>query len=451
MATHGPQPDCSPATAPPPPRMDRRIVAALLLTTAAFSVAPILNNLVGKVFNKDYSLWYQIGRIVMHGEQIYPKDGRPFPFMYPPPAAAMLGVLSGLGSLGMILVLLLVNATAWGASILLAVKLTTGKALGQPRLLYLLPALATGVYVHDIFLLGQPNLLLLACMLAAFACLRARWDVPAGMLVAFAAAVKAFPVLAIGYLVYRRRWRATAATVVTLAAFLIVLPIPFRGPSRAWDDLQTWTRGMVLKYDAGSIAQRPERSYSFKNQSLVALANRMLRPIPADGESRQDWKVNVASLDFRGVNVVIVAASLALCGFYLGTMPRGGRRSESTDAVEQAMLLLMILFFSPLAFNYFFVWLLYPLTVATRLALDAPRGSSLRAARVGWLVAALAILALPIGLPRVAQAYGNEFGAALLLMIGLGLSLRAEGRAAAALGVDARPLGAAPRDLPMAA
>ena len=44
------------------------------------------------------------------------------------------------------------------------------------------------------------------------------------------------------------------------------------------------------------------------------------------------------------------------------------------------------------------------------------------------------VLALPIGLPRVAQAYGNEFGAALLLMIGLGLGLRAEWRTAAARG-----------------
>ncbi len=427
IGTPRPEPSPEPPT-PTRPWLARVFLAHLLVAMIAFSVAPVLNCVRGKVFNKDYSLWYQIGRMAARGDAIYPKDGRPFPFMYPPPAAAMLGVLSKLGYTPMVVALLLVNSAAWALCLMLAVKLATGRATGQHPLLYLLPALATGVYVHDIFLLGQPNLLLLACMLGSFICLRTRRDGWAGALIAFAAAVKAFPILAVGYLVYRRRWKATAATVVTLSAFLLLAPIPFRGPSRAWDDLQTWTRGMVLKYDAGSIAQRPERSYSFKNQSLVATANRLLRSIPADGETSQSWKVNLASLDFHGVNLVILLASATLCGFYLVCMPDRRRRTSATDATEQAMLLLMILFFSPLAFNYFFVWLLYPLTIATKCVLDAPPRSPLKAIRMTWLAATLVILALPIGLPKVAQAYGNEFVAALSLLLGLGFALRADVR-----------------------
>ena len=107
------------------------------------------------------------------------------------------------------------------------------------------------------YLLGQPNLLLLCLMLGAFACLRGGRPWSAGALVGLAAGIKAFPVLALGYLVYRRQWKATAATVVTLAALLLVLPMPFRGPAKAWGDLVVWTKGMVLKYDEGQIAQRP--------------------------------------------------------------------------------------------------------------------------------------------------------------------------------------------------
>jgi len=407
---------------------EARILAALIAAMIAFSVAPIVNCLIGKEFNKDYTLWYQVGGWVLRGQEIYPKDGRPFPFMYPPPAAAMLGVLSTLGYLPLVVILLLVNSAAWAACILLAVGLVTGRAFRQHPLLYLVPTLAVAPYVHDTFLLGQPNLLLLACMLGAFACLRRRYPGGAGVLIAFAAAVKAFPILALGYLVYRRHWRATAVTLVALAAFLIVVPIPFRGPARAWDDLKTWTGGMVLKYDAGSIAQRPERSYSFKNQSLVALANRLLRPIPADGEAKQTWTVNVADLDFRTINAVIAAAGLGLCGFYVAAMPRPARRTARTDAIEFAMLLLLILFFSPLSFNYFFVWLLYPLTVAMELILSAPAGSRSRAARVAWLAATVTVMALPIPFPRVAQACGSEFFAGLILLIGLGCELRRSGR-----------------------
>ena len=412
-----------------PGRHEARILVALAIAMIAFWVAPILNCLREKPFNKDYTLWYLVGQQVLRGEEIYPKDGRPFPFMYPPPCASMLGVLSTLGPLPMILILLLVNSAAWVGCIFLAAKLATGRAWRRHPLLYLVPTLAVGVYVHDIFLLGQPNLLLLACMLGAFACLRRRAGGAAGVLIAFAAAVKAFPIMAVGYLVYRRHWRATAVTLAALAAFLVVVPMPFRGTAQAWDDLKTWTGGMVLKYDSGGIAQRPERSYSFKNQSVVALANRLLRPIPGDGEAKETWTVNIADLDFRSINAVIAATGLGLCGFYVAAMPRRARRTAQTDAIETAMLLLLILCFSPLSFNYFFVWLLYPLTVAMHLILSAPSGSRARGVRVAWLASSLIILALPIPFPKVAQACGSEFFAALILLIGLGCDLRRIGRA----------------------
>jgi len=404
---------------------------------AEFWVAPILNCVRAKVFNKDYTLWYRIGRDVLADQAIYPKDGRPFPFMYPPPCASMLAVGTAMGELPFIVALLVLNSAAWVACILLAVHLATGTALRQHRMLYVVPTVAMLAYVHDVFLLGQPNLLLLACMLGAFACLRSRRPGWAGALVALAAAIKAFPILAVGYLVYRRQWKATAATLATLAAFMLLLPIPLRGRAQAWDDLTTWTKGMVLKYDGNGIAQRPDRSYSFKNQSIMALGNRLLRHIPADAEAKESWTVNVADLDFRAVNATIAAAALGLCAFYMAVMPPRSRRTPRTDAIEWAMLLLMILFFSPLSFVYFYVWLLYPLAVATHLALSAPPDSRERTALVAWIGLTLAILATAIPLPRLSHAFGNEFFAGVSLLLGLGWALRREGAAGA--GPAGRP------------
>ena len=42
---------------------------------------------------------------------------------------------------------------------------------------------------------------------------------------------------------------------------------------------------MLFTYNTHGIAQRPFRSYSYKNQSIMALAHRLLRDMPADGES----------------------------------------------------------------------------------------------------------------------------------------------------------------------
>ena len=63
--------------------------------------------------------------------------------------------------------------------------------------------------IYNVYLLGQPNLLLLALLLGAFACLRLGRPIGAGSLLATAAAIKAFPILALGYLIYRRMWTAS--------------------------------------------------------------------------------------------------------------------------------------------------------------------------------------------------------------------------------------------------
>ena len=403
------------------------VLAALLVALMiGFSAGPVANAVTCKK-NKDYTLWYQTGRFALRGADIYPKDDRPFPFMYPPSCAALLAPGSVVGEVPFVLCLTLINSAAWLAAILLSVDLATGRAWRQDPLLYLAPTLCVLPFVNDTFLLGQPNLLLLALMLGACACLRRHRQGCAGVLIALAAAIKAFPVMAVGYLVYRRCWKAVAAVVVAMALLLLVLPMAFRGPGRALDDLTTWTRGMVLKYDADAIAQRPMRCYSFKNQSLMAIANRLLRPIPADGEADKSWKVNVADLDFRTINALIVATGLGLCGFYLASMPRRGRRTDRTDAIEWGMLLLLILIFSPLSFNYFYVWLLYPLALVLNLVLSvrgAPDGRVVKPVLIACLAANVVLLALAIPFRREAQAYGNLFFASLLLLVGLGWGMR---------------------------
>ena len=236
---------------------------------------------------KDYGLWYQVGLAVRQGVDVYPRPetGRLFPFMYPPSAAAMLGFVSVLGPLGSLLFLVLVNSASWLACVWLSLWLALGPGGRRHPLLVIVPSLAVIVLIYNIYLLGQPNVLLLALLLGAFACLRLRSQAGAGALVATAAAIKAFPILVLAYLVYRRMWIASATTVAVLAAWLLIAPLPFRSPDRVIDDVVVWSKGMIFTYNSYGIAQRPFRSYSYKNQSIMAIAHRLLRDVPADGEA----------------------------------------------------------------------------------------------------------------------------------------------------------------------
>jgi len=468
----------------------------MVVLMLVFSGPPLYNLFRGEP-NKDYSLWYQVGAGMRSGMEVYPDpdSNRLFPFMYPPSAAALLGYVSYLGPYATGVLLVLAHSAAWIGAVVLSVRLATGgDARGRDPLLYLVPSLAIVALIHNTYLLGQPNLTLLTLLLAAFACLRAGKDGWAGVLVATGAAIKAFPILALGYLVYRRKWRASAATVLALAAWLLVAPLPFRTPAQAVRDVKVWAGGMLFTYNKQGIAQRPFRSYSYKNQSIMAMAHRLLRDVPADGESvlakrigeirrrskvgeadgvradgsfdlrtmlegpsrgpaalagafegidedlKKAWRVNVVSWDFRAVTLATLAGMAVLGLFTLAVLPRERERTARTDAIEFALVTLLIVMVSPLSFNYAFVWLIYPMTVALNEAIEHPSPDPRRRTRErAWLAAILLGPATAVAFPLYAQAYGNLFVPAALLVFTLGWKLRLIRREAGDAGAPGAP------------
>ena len=256
-------------------------------------------------------------------------------------------------------------------------------------------------------------------MLGAFVALRAKREVVAGGLIAVAAAIKAFPVLAVVYLIYRRYWTGAASLVVSLVFLLLILPAPFRGLERAWRDLEKWSAGM-LRYSEASVGQRPMRSYTWKNQSLVGVSNRLLRHVDADAASAQHMPiyVNFADLKFPVVNAIVVTLALTLGILFIAVMPPRAMRTAETDAIEFALLLLLMLMVTPLSFGYFYSWLMLPFAVITQRVLSVNHFGI-----AWWSLPGLVLLAVGLIFPRGAQLYGNTFFATLLLFIGLSMEL----------------------------
>ena len=402
------------------PRAFRAMLWLFGTMLLVYSIIPVVNTAIGQF--KDYELWYDTGQHVLRGESIYPPTKRKFPFMYPPASALFLAPLSLLGKPGVVVVLVLVNAAAWIASIVLSVRLATGEWKRQHLLVYAIPNVVIAVYAWSNFHLGQPSLVLLALILGGFVLLQENRQGAAGALIALAAAIKAFPLMLIVYLIYRRYWIATASLVATLVFLVLILPAPVRGYRQARADLQRWTEGMLLKYDDTGVAQRPGRSNSWKNQSIFGVANRLLRHVDADERFGRHTPVyvNIADLTFTTVNRIIVGTGL-LCGLaYVSAMPRRGRRTTETNALELALLVLLMLMFTPLAFGYLFACLLFPFAVVAHRLLVAPNKRLLV-----FTCGVVILLALTIPLQRPAQAYGNTFFATALLFVALLLELHA--------------------------
>jgi hypothetical protein len=404
-------------------RLDRSraassLVLLFVVTATVFSVLPLLRYLRGHTIF-DYELWYATGKHVLAGDEIYFFRAGKYDFMYPPACALFLAGASLLGQEGLIFLLVAINSTAWFFSAKLSALLARDDRSATNPWLYLIPSLLVIVYIWSSYHLGQPNLVLLALMVGAFVALRAECEIVGGGLIAVAAAIKAFPVLAIIYLVYRRYWKAAISLVATLVFLLLILPAPFRGFERAWHDLEKWSAGM-LKYSEVTVGQRPMRSYTWKNQSLIGVSNRLLRRVDADAASapHKPVYVNLADLSFPVVNAIIISAALALGIVFIAVMPQRDTRTAESNAIEFALLLLLMLMLTPLSFGYFYSWLMLPFAVITQRVL-IEKGSAV----LWWTLPALALLALGLAFPRGAQLYGNTFFASLLLFVGLSVEL----------------------------
>ena len=396
----------------------RRVITVLfVLVATVFTFIPFIRFIRhGTAF--DYRTWYDAGQAVLQHRDIYPRNNT-FTFMYPPPCAVALALPAFFGEATMILVLTLLNTLAWIFCIRFSLTLANERRF--PVGVILVSNLIVIVFIWSSYHLGQPSLVLLALMLWTFVALRRKRQTLAGALIAAATALKAFPFLAIGYLIYRRYWTATISLLIVLFVFLFLLPIPFRGMSQTLADVRAWQNGM-LRYQSGGIAQRAGRGYSWKNQSLFGLANRMLRPVSVNDEGEPAVFKNIANLDFKTINVVILGSALFLGLWYIAAMTR--TRGPGDDAFEFSALLILIVLFTPLAYGYLFSWLMLPLALLTKRLLEA--GSSFALSCI--LIAAALLIATGIS-TRGAQIYGSVFFAAVVLYFGVTIELwrRAKG------------------------
>ena len=365
---------------------------------------------------KDYPLWYWAGQQVLHGLNLYRTDGQPFEFIYPPLSAVLLAIPAWLGKIPLYLCLCLMNVIAWWATILY-VNAMTGSGRTPGMWLFALPGFVTITWVFDMFDLGQPNLVLLALMLYGFWSMQPLRPWMAGSMFALATAIKVFPVAVLPYLVWRRQWAALASMLVFLGVFLFVVPAPVRGFQNNIAELKTWYQGMVASSSEKGFGQRDEQNWSWVNQSIIAMTHRLTRPINynQDDPTRPVRTMNVVDISFKAANLLVVAISLALGLGYIAVMPPASRRTEKSDAEEIAILFCLMTVASPLARQYYFMWLIFPMTVLMHRGAYDPRP---RVRLWTWLALGAAgllmLLSFPV-FPRDLQAWGNNFAATIII------------------------------------
>ena len=402
--------------------LDLLFVLCCVLLTADVLVPEIFGH--GKT--KDYGLWYWAGQQVLHGGALYPDNIREyFEFIYPPLPAILLAIPSWFGKIPLYVVLSILNAAAWWYTGMFSNAMTGSGRRAGPWL-EALPALVTVTFVFDQFDLGQPNLVLLAMMLWGFWCLQHQRSWLAGFMFALATAIKVFPIAVLPYLIWRRKWAAVIATVVFTGILLYIAPAPIRGFERNAAELKTWYQGMVGSSSEKGFGQRDEQNWSWVNQSVIAVTHRLVRPINYNQEdpNKPPRTMNIIDVDYKTANWIVLAVSALLGLGFLAVMPPQRRRTARSDAEELGILFCLMTVASPLARQYYFMWLFFPMTVLMHRAAFDVRPN----VRLGtWLALGAAgilmLLALP-WFPNVIQAWGNNLIATAILAGSLAWHIR---------------------------
>lgn len=402
--------------------LDLLFLFCCILLTADVLVPEIFGH--GKT--KDYLLWYWAGQRVLQGEPFYPATAiEYFDYIYPPLPAILLAIPSWFGKIPLYLVLSILNAMAWWYTGTFS-QVMAGSDRKPGPWLEALPVVVTVPFVFDMFDLGQPNLVLLAMMLYGFWSLRHQRSWLAGFMFALAAAIKVFPIAVLPYLIWRRKWEAVIATVAFTGILLYVVPAPIRGFERNAAELALWYHGMVGTNSEKGFGQRDEQNWSWVNQSLIAVTHRLVRPVNynQDSPNKPARTMNIIDVDYRTANWIVLVLSALLGVGFVAVMPSQTRRTARSDAEELGILLCLITVASPLARQYYFMWLFFPMTVLMhRAAFDARAKVRLGTWLALGAAGILMLLALP-WFPNAFQAWGNNLAATAVLAGALAWHIR---------------------------
>jgi hypothetical protein len=258
-------------------------------------------------------------------------------------------------------------------------------------------------------------------MLFGFWLLQHRRPWMAGGMFALATAIKVFPVAVFPYLLWRRQWASVAGMVVFLGIFLLVVPAPIRGYQHNVSELKTWFQGMVGSSSEHGFGQRAEQNWSWVNQSIIAVTHRLARPVNynQDNPAKPPAYMNLLDLDFKTANWVVLAISLAIGLGYVVVMPARSRVTPLSDAEELGILFCLMTVASPLARQYYFIWLFFPMTILIHRAAYDPRPAVRMGTWAAFAIAGLLLcLSFPI-FPKDLQAYGNNLAATAMIAAGL--------------------------------
>jgi len=290
----------------------------------------------------------------------------------------------------------------------------------------ILPYVLTAPVIISNLETGQVNIVMVFLLVVALFLHRQERDLLAGGILGGIIALKLTPALFVLYFAWKGAWRLLAGTAVGLLLCWGLLPLLAFGPGFYADVMEGWLRTVAPFLAEGTIAEGLG-GFRHTNQSLSAAVVRYLTETPAGG-GREDFTVNVATVGLDAARWIVRGLSAAIVAFLAWICARGGRsfaaRFPLRYGLECALVMIAILFLSPISWINHYVYLLFPYGAAVAWLVSRPESAA------GWrFVRAAVWVSFALLLTSVSvffQALSLPFLGAVVLAVGLTVALRSE-------------------------
>jgi hypothetical protein len=178
-------------------------------------------------WGEDFSIYYRAYTSARAGESAYFPYGIGGSFVYHPFALTVVSLCSLFGLLGETaasVVWAVMNVTAYGAAILVALRLID---LRRGRAVFVGLLLATFAPFWETMHIGQINPLVVLSLALALAFAEEGRDLPAGVCLALAILLKTSPLIFVPYFLFVRRYRVVLISLAAVALFSLVAWLQF--------------------------------------------------------------------------------------------------------------------------------------------------------------------------------------------------------------------------------
>ncbi len=335
----------------------------------------------------------------------YPPSGRPILMLFslvPQPATPIVWWLVSAG-LHVLCLILVVQ------------QMLPAKASDPLLLMTLIVFAMLPWYVSDLSG-GNISPVMLASVVVAYVLYRRGWLWTSATVLAVGIAVKFLPVFLIFFYILKRKWNIFWRSVTTTIVIAFVPGILIFGAGQFINSWKTWNDSALARR-TGNYMILESRGISYINQSLANVLLHTLSPVSA-GHHDKPFFVNIADLSrttIRNIWIAVVILS-GVCWVWLLWPTKND--PPSLELAHFAFVCLPMVWFCPHVMSYYMTILMPAVAMLVWYVVEMALGKVPALNSLRWLVGLYVVGCALIGSVR-ARAYGNYLGIILVLAIAL--------------------------------